>query len=592
MKTRNDKSQFSDKQIKMAAKWWAQFLPGRKKVTFETINKIACLEGETAQFSRMMYQLEMDNAPSISDAQYKDFIKILSDKIRHLNVKTYSSIPYLKMGDVSSYHPPQIVEEALKEAQISESGFGWFPYKTEMNIYNNGQISVNGEIFSTNPEVIHFDVNHTDFSIAPFMKITGHKFRIVEINMSELKKPLCGGFIEDTRIVEPEMGVKQLFTSFNLSDFKGSEEEFLKLSNDELVDILQDAQKLKVYFPNLTCILYNKSKEEMLKDTSFSHIGAVTKEELSTDYYQYSTGPVKVILAPQSGTVKAWGLEPVSENDFLIARENSNHINYLPKKGGTSFEARFCDKNGNIISDTVCKPGNALPPIPLYDIFRENLKTSAVSYIYKSIPERFHHLTPEKDRSTLQNVTAAISDAVIDTTSQQMLAGNIMLPSSVFISSYAAMAKTMALKDRNIKEDKTPEPIGMKDVKNIMNAAAQCTLNKIALTYAKSMAENRETPTTVASSTIPLAISLFAAPIVQQLRVPGDPQVPANEENIVQQLGHMAVNAGILGALTFLPTAPDIALAGCFIGVLANTFVGKKRGYHTPPKEKTYSPSM
>ena len=48
------------------------------------------------------------------------------------------------------------------------------------------------------------------------------------------------------------------------------------------------------------------------------------------------------------------------------------------------------------------------------------------------------------------------------------------------------------------------------------------------------------------------------------------------KKNVVQQLGHMAVNAGILGALTLLTTAPHLALAGCFIGVLANTFVGKE----------------
>ena len=88
-------------------------------------------------------------------------------------------------------------------------------------------------------------------------------------------------------------------------------------------------------------------------------LGEATTETIATDYYQYNTGPVKVMSAPQAGTVGYDLVTKVEANDFIIQRENKDKLNAI-SKDRRDFQAKLSDKQGKILSDSVYKPGEVI----------------------------------------------------------------------------------------------------------------------------------------------------------------------------------------------------------------------------------------
>lgn len=350
-------AQFTKKQFEIAAIWWSQFLPGVKKVSFEEINQHSKLE-DVAMMSRL-HDFQRANTDAITKQQLIAFIQILSQKIDTLTLENHGGdLSYLQIGDESSYNPPEIVENALKESSIKASAFGLFPYKTAMKIYNNGQIQIGNQVFCTNPEIKHYGIN-TNFVHAPWVKISGDKFKALEIELDALNGQLLTGFINRLRKFEKKdvlswkddihTPISHIHTSISLSDFKGSEEEFLQFSNEQWIHILQDETEIHKYFHESMYIYYRKTREEWMNATYFS-IGSAVAEKIGDDYYQYTTGPVQALRATHKGTVGTNSLTCIAPNDLIIKTKMWNEvtIGYL-RNSNDLFKIQLCDKNGQIL---------------------------------------------------------------------------------------------------------------------------------------------------------------------------------------------------------------------------------------------------
>lgn len=334
----HNKNKFTQIQRETAAKWWAQYLP-------KEINEYV-------------------------HGQYNLFIKILADKMLTIKLDEYGDFSFIRLGDSSSYDSPHIVDEALKEAGINFPSFGNFPYNTEMRLYDNGHILVHGNVIRTNPAFEHYD-NTTSFNNAPFMKITGDKIRIVEIPLTAAESLYAHHIhlpdqFRINSLKSPwdskEEVISKIYTAIHLRDFTKSEEEFLKLSNDDWIAILQDKKRLQEIFKKGTFIYYRKNINDILKNTEYGHIGKVTLEKIGENYYQHSTGVVRVKTVPQEGTIGHYDLTKLSPGDFLIKR--SLGMNYLA--GDSSFVAKLCDAEGNEISDKIYQPGKETE-LPMLD---------------------------------------------------------------------------------------------------------------------------------------------------------------------------------------------------------------------------------
>ena len=603
MKTRDNKDLFSDIQIKKAAEWWAQYLPGRKNVSFDEINEHSKIEGRSKRILHAQHNMHIGTWAAITDEQYSNFIKILTNKIRaKLKLeKSYTGLQYLRIGHVSVYDPPKIVDEAMQEANIRASAFGLFPYKTEMHIYDNGQIQVGDEVISTDPAFKYFAPTQTDlFSRAPYVKIEGQKFKLVEVDLENVKEShLFHGEVrrntkfnvDSVRIWgdDPKEVIKKVYTKLYVDDFNGSENDFLKMTNQQLVEILQNRKKFKAIFKS-DWIFYHKSKERLLKDTSYGSVGAVSVEALTDDVYQYTTGPVRANIAPQDGTVGSYMLHPIKKGDFLIYREDKSTLDYMDKAPG--FAAKLCDEKGNILSDKTYKVGDALPlknvSLDFVKAAGEELAVAAISYEFKTASERITHVVPETERNLLQKASSFAGDMLIDDCATKMIKGDLSVPIGIIACSTTAISKAIILKDRNREDPKVLQLPNIEDGKAISKLAVQSGLTRMfkaqadkvgaAILQKTGVATISGVATTgVLSTMVPPIAAAVVATGVQQLRLPGVAQVPENEQTIGQQLGHMVACAGITASVAMLPVSVPVGVVGCFIGVIANSIFGKKR---------------
>lgn len=436
-KKQNKEKSFSAFQIEMAAMWWAQFLPGVQKVSLAEIHQHLQQSDPDKQNIPIMDEKNRQNP--VTAEQYNLFLDTLYNKITKLPAEKEFGNPYdyLSVGNPNSGMTPKIILESIKEANIQASAFDLFFSGKWMRIYNNGQIMGRArpfsyEVVSTNPEIIHYGAK-TNLDSAHLMKITGGKFKMVEIKKDKLQRHLLKKrvdmdklpfsfyftkiasskdeaiyehllkgsvnkleplyFSEDDAIFNGDdlsADIPQVYAKLYLSGFKGTEEEFLELTNEKWIRILQDPSKIKKYFHENACISYVREKDRAL-NSNFSHalIGILHQEvgceQISKDYYQYATRPVRVLSAPKEGTIgwtypHADGLKPIHPNDFIVRglygwsflRKCDVEFNYGP-------EGRLCDEQGKILSDKVYRPGDELPKITPISI----CSTAAIS---KTIP--------------------------------------------------------------------------------------------------------------------------------------------------------------------------------------------------------------
>ena len=374
---------FSDHVITMAALWWAAYLPGVDPASFAELTKNVKLRGKQAETLRILHDVNSRSAKPVTNEQLANFIRILKNKIKKKILENdIDGVDYIQVGRHSSWDPPIMITEALQEAEIKLSAYLHFPMKTEMKIYNNGQIFVNDEVYATDPACIHYD-NDFDFSRAQYMVITGEKFRIVPIKLSEVENNLYTGKTSDLRPFDikdllywsddKNEVISVVFAKLPLGYFNGSETDFLALSNNELTAILQEPAKLTKHFDSGSgYISYEKSRDKFLGERSIFDLGDVMAEKIGTDdYYQHTTGPVKVMSAPQDGTIGYHLVIKVATNDFIIKRDNTEKINSVTKDR-RNFQAKLSDKQGKILSDLVFKPGEAmtLPPSDFVNNFQ------------------------------------------------------------------------------------------------------------------------------------------------------------------------------------------------------------------------------
>lgn len=351
---------FTEHQLMTAATWWAQFLPGVKKVSFEALNQYAKIQGQDADWLQFIHHLRQSEK-TINQEQFETFIKSLMQNIKTLHIqKEWGGLYYIQLGHESIYEPPNIVEQALLEAKISNSAFGLFPFKTEMRIYHNGHIKVGRKVYTSNQDVAHYDLQDEnlceDFQNASYMVIRGAPFRLVTINLDALTGSLYFGSQLNLKPLKNIESDTFIYITLHLRNFNGSEHEFLQFSDKEWIDILQDRDKIKEHFTSSAFFYYKNSKEKALEKNSFIGLGEVMSEELHEGYYRYTTGPVKMILAPQDGTVGEY-LIRVRKHDCLIRKDNENVIRIWTEELPL-FEARLCDSHGKILSDKVYKPDN------------------------------------------------------------------------------------------------------------------------------------------------------------------------------------------------------------------------------------------
>ena len=264
---------------------------------FGEINEHVKVDSAIAEVQYAMLQ-ESKYKVAITKEQYDAFVKSLAEKMLTIKCHDYSDLAYLQVGHSSSYDPPRIVDEAMKEAGITFPSFGLFPYKSEMHLYENGHVLVDGKVIRTNLEFAHYEYDDA-FDYAPFMKITGNKFRIVEIPASMAENAIFTGHIvsfpeklklENLNSIFEGKNPKpapKVYTAVHLRDVTKSEEEFLKLSNEDWIAILQDPKRINETFKHDAYVYYRKDKSEILKNTSYGHIGDVTVETIADNYYQH-----------------------------------------------------------------------------------------------------------------------------------------------------------------------------------------------------------------------------------------------------------------------------------------------------------------
>ncbi|MCC2646947.1 MAG: hypothetical protein K0R02_1012 [Rickettsiaceae bacterium] len=382
---------FPREQVKAAAKWWAQYLPGYKTVTWDEINKNTKLlgeMGETASILNFMMRKaalkEVDikdpeeRAKSIKELteKFDKFIEILSHKIymKELN-SGYSD--YIQLGHASFYEPPHEVEEALKESGIKAVAYGLFPGKTEMDIFYNGQINVHNKIIYTPPHLTHYTKDNLDLEHAPYMVIKGYDYRIVEIKTDKVTDLYEINLYGDSKTKRYDLdkahyswktGVhsrpEKVYMKIDEKDFKNIE-DFSKITDEDLIKILQNPeQMLQVFKKN--AFLYYKDKLDNEGTSFMGGIGKVTPENLGNNFFKYTTGPVKVVKVDKDGIIDGYNVCEVKAGEFLIYREvkkdSEKCLETFPASYKDSgFAAYLSDKDGNILYNKAYYPGDELP---------------------------------------------------------------------------------------------------------------------------------------------------------------------------------------------------------------------------------------
>jgi hypothetical protein len=358
---------FTQAQIKLAAELWAQFLQQHylSKINDPKFNELSPL---ILKYTR--------HDIKFSAAQYQKFIALLSDRVwklihEDMNSKQVNN-EYLTLS--SSY-----IENALADVGIFIYGNA-LKYH-DMLIYKNGNILFNGVVSCSNHSVTHYDFSKLSLENAPYMKVTGNKFRVIEIPLDRVKHLFSGwSSTTDSNIVDEleyfrEKQLTTVFAEISLSKFKGTQEKFLSLTDNELIDILQDHSKFETCF-NRYGVYYHERDPTLKINTSLYYLGDMHIESIpGENCYQYSTCAVRVMAASQQGTVKevtrntggleTYRLRTVNAGDYVFFRESDHSTSVLPANTDLApfdFAAHLCDKEGKIISDKPYKPGiDALP---------------------------------------------------------------------------------------------------------------------------------------------------------------------------------------------------------------------------------------
>ena len=202
------------------------------------------------------------------------------------------------------------------------------------------------------------------------MIIKGDHFRIIEININNLKHGLYENFFKGPRVFNYlycEKPIATIYVQIDKKDFYGNEDQFRNISNKRMIEILQDEDEIEKLFDlDSLDFGYNQSRETLLKPFNHYRLGSLATEQISEDYYCYTTKPVKVLLAKQQATVGNRDIKNVNFNDYLMHGNDVDNLN-IYTTNEEHFSAYHCDKDGNILSDNKYQAGMELPIFEVND---------------------------------------------------------------------------------------------------------------------------------------------------------------------------------------------------------------------------------
>lgn len=171
---------------------------------------------------------------------------------------------YIQLGDVSSYHAPKIVSEAYNECMGYDGYIGIFPAKTKMRIYPRGYITVNRDVIYVENDIFYLRPSDIHFDRGMKMKISGRGFRKLKIDLS-----LFSGDLFQTDCNVHEKVQKQdfydswkkkpytaLYVDIKFRHFVGGKESLQKLSDKELLQILQSEEEFTKHITKDALIHY------------------------------------------------------------------------------------------------------------------------------------------------------------------------------------------------------------------------------------------------------------------------------------------------------------------------------------------------
>lgn len=312
-------------------------------------------------------------------------------------------LDHLQIGHSSFYGPPIMIKKAAEKIGVYPAKFE----KVEMLIYTNGNILFNGRVVCTNAEVTHYESNTLSFDNAPYMVITGDKFKLFEIPADPAITLYEGGGSDIREFYLTPIGWEsvrdnKLYVKVYTHEFLGSESELLAMTNEALYQIIQDPNKVKTTFKSDDSFFIWTDKPGNIAKY-YGGIGTVNIEKIHDSYYQVSTGVVRVLSAPQKGTVGTIDLSMIKPKDFIILHASDEKILGFMNEDFRNFKARLCTREGYILSEKIFKPGDSVPT------FLEVAKQYENTFIFQETLQSQHHCSHD---SLIQDSTSSIADPV------------------------------------------------------------------------------------------------------------------------------------------------------------------------------------
>ncbi len=353
---------YSSFQIESAIAMWAKCIPN------------VHLQGIDFTPPQPQNRIPIDQTLEITSAQLQNFVKALFDEIKKIGCIVKHGLTYIEIIAHDKRNPTPALMNALKQANIDTKFYSCFGYNL-MRIYSNGNIQFNDEVYCTNDETSHYDTK-VDFSNAPYMRVNLGKYKLFAIPYTE-GEALYSGWVDKKAIVQlgltpytPDEVTGTLYMSIKLDDFLGSEEELLRMTAEDLKDILKDESRIKQTFKAGAFISLDKNRPSEVSIYRSPGNFIVRASLIGLDYYQEQTDPIRLLQISKQGTIldsipacKDRRLIELTPNSYIfLAGDEADTLNYFcvsPELN--SMELLLCDSNGNLLPGQIYCWGEDLP---------------------------------------------------------------------------------------------------------------------------------------------------------------------------------------------------------------------------------------
>lgn len=304
--------------------------------------------------------------------RYDKLVKFLSDEIcmHDLYSDSYNLHVHLMYDGICD--TTKIVLKAAEQAGFRIPYQQIYPYNPDMKIYINRVVTAENRIIYTTPSLAHYTADNIEASNAPYFVVKGGDFRVVEVKLSTgqvLYQKYDEGRVQvlDRELVKEyelinDGPLKSIFAVIEKNHLR-EERQFTELTDEEIIAILQNHKEFEYKFLEMTSLYYSYSESEAKNNTSYLYIGKVSLVDMGNNFYQYSTGPVKLVKAEKNGVIDGYTPKAIKPGDWLILRESEEKISFFPSSLGITFAAYLCDSDGNILDNTPHYPWEDLSSI-------------------------------------------------------------------------------------------------------------------------------------------------------------------------------------------------------------------------------------